>query len=612
METDPPVPKRKRPVLRIVLLSILIILVIAATLIYQNFNRLISDALIKSFNASVISEVYELKFDNLRVNLIDQSIRVFNVTLVPREKPNEYAYINSSFHLKTDEILLDSVHLRTLLLENKLNVKRILIDKPNVELMLEGERHIMLPFKDTTRVVPDSAKMDVESLFRSFRLKEFQLYEAAFHVTNRTRQREFVINNFSISLKDLLITQEPGEYTTSFKRVVLILGHLSGNMKQGPVQRISFKGLSYTVDSLNLQLSLDTLMYRFRDFSFGFQDLDVQTADSLYHVKLKSFITSYRNKSVRIKDVSFKPNFTLEALQRDKRFQSTGFSGTLGGVEITGLNFDSLLYARKVLVANVNLNQVRAVLFKDKTKPLDPNKYPEYLGQTVRRIPLPISIDQLKVTGINLESNERKPDSTLAKVSIIRGSATVENITNLKPKAVLTLQADAWLMGKAHFNARLNFHYSKPQFDFEGKLDKFNLSGLSPLISAYTPVKINDGVADEISFAGKAEEKSAKGSMKFLYHDLEVDMDLKKAAWANSILAFGANTLLESSNPPKPNAPPRIVNFKIERDRNKGFVNVLIKSLLNGLKETMMMSKENRKKYKKALKKADQEKENKR
>ena len=41
---------------------------------------------------------------------------------------------------------------------------------------------------------------------------------------------------------------------------------------------------------------------------------------------------------------------------------------------------------------------------------------------------------------------------------------------------------------------------------------------------------------------------------------------------------------------------------------NKGFVNVIIKSVLNGLKETMIMSKENRKAHKEAVKKSKQNK----
>jgi hypothetical protein len=277
-------------------------------------------------------------------------------------------------------------------------------------------------------------------------------------------------------------------------------------------------------------------------------------------------------------------------------------------LEINGLNFDSAIYARKFFIDTITIDQVSASLFKDKTKQLDKSKLPVYLGQAVRKISLPIRINQVKVTKVNLESNERKPDSTLAKVTITRGTVELKNITNLNSASALTMRADAWLMGKAHFNARLDFYYSKPQFDFEGELGEFDLTDLPPLISAYTPAKIGKGMVDEITFSGIAKERGATGSMKFLYHDLEVDMALKKASWANSIIAFAANTVLESSNPPSADAPPRVVNFTIERDMNKGFVNVLIKSLLNGLKETMIMSKENRKKYKEEVKKVERQK----
>jgi hypothetical protein len=51
-----------------------------------------------------------------------------------------------------------------------------------------------------------------------------------------------------------------------------------------------------------------------------------------------------------------------------------------------------------------------------------------------------------------------------------------------------------------------------------------------------------------------------------------------------------------------------MVKFHIERDVTKGFINVLIKSLLNGFKETMFMSKENKQSYKEDKKQAKKEK----
>jgi hypothetical protein len=91
--------------------------------------------------------------------------------------------------------------------------------------------------------------------------------------------------------------------------------------------------------------------------------------------------------------------------------------------------------------------------------------------------------------------------------------------------------------------------------------------------------------------------------MKFLYHDLEVELALKdQAKWKSSLIAFAANTIVHASNPGSSSLPPREVKLHAERDMNKGFVNIIMKSLLNGVKETLIMSKENRAAYQAARK----------
>src|SRR6185369_17941885 len=107
MNTDPEKVPKKISVKKIILISILAIISIAGILLYNNFNRLLSEALLRSFNSSIASDVYELKFENLRVNLFDRTIQVYNATMLPREKPlKEYPYINSSFRLKTEKLTL--------------------------------------------------------------------------------------------------------------------------------------------------------------------------------------------------------------------------------------------------------------------------------------------------------------------------------------------------------------------------------------------------------------------------------------------------------------------------------------------------------------------------
>jgi hypothetical protein len=598
MDNDDIPVRRKRPVLRIILVTALIFLITAGALLYINFNRLLSDALMKSFESSLAADVYELEFDNLRVNFIEGSIRVFDVSLQPREKPRkEYPYINSSFLLTTEEITLEKVEIRTLLKFNRLVLERISITKPYVDVMLNGKRHILFPFRDSVETAETKATTKKEKL-AAFSLKEFSLIDVSFHTINTQEQREFNSKNFTIRLRDVQLSQQPGEYQAFVHDASLSIGELNGHLKNGPIQQIGFKNFEIGFDSVAILFTLDSLQYHLRDFTAGLQDLDIQTADNLFHITLQSFDLSFKEKYVKLNAIRFKPNVSHAVMQQKYAYQHTEFSGSIGTLDILQLNFDSLLYAQKFFVDEIILDQVKASIYKDKSKPMDSTRFPVYLGQTISGISMPLAIKRVSAKNVYLQNTEKKPDNTLATVTIARATLNAKNITTLSSKSDLTMQADAWINDKVHFTTALAFSYNKPQFSFEGSLHPFNLSDLNPLIRAYTPAIINSGIAHEISFSGLAEETKSSGTMKFLYDSLEIDLQLhEQARWKSGILAFAANTVLNNSNPVSSTSPPRVVRFNVERDMNKGFVNVIIKSILNGLKETMIMSMENRKAY---------------
>jgi hypothetical protein len=603
----------KVTVTKSIVLSVVVILMIGGILIYYNFNRILADALMKSFNSTLVSQVYELKFKKLSVNIFQGDIKVSDVSLQPREKPlRHYPYINSSFKLKTKKLQLENVEIRSLLTSNKLILDKILIEKPEIEVSLTGKRSIMLPFKDTTSVSSDSARTkdggETGMPLNSFFLKEFQLVDAAFHLTNEHKQRAFSTNNFSISLHALTVAQKPNEHKASFDKVALSFGEVSGK----GLRKIAFKDFKIGIDSLDVHLSMDTMIYHFHDFTTRLSDLNILTIDSLFDITMGSFDLSYSKQSIKLKKIALKPNVSNDVLQSKHQYQHTEFTGTVGSLELKAINFDSAIYANKLFIDEVVLDSVEALIFKDKTKPFDKNKYPAYLGQTVKGISLPLLIKRVKATNVNLVNVERKPDSTNATVHIQRATAELKNITNLPTNEKLLMLADLYIENKAHAKLKIEFNYNKPNFNFDGTIAKFNLPDLNPLILAYTPAKINKGTLDEISFSGLAQQTKADGTLKFLYHDLEIDLELhEKAKWRNGLIAFAANTAVASSNPRSTEVPARVVQFHIERDMNKGFINVIMKSILNGLKETIIMSKENRKNYKEEKKEEKKEKKKK-
>jgi hypothetical protein len=604
-------PKRKSSFKKYLLWitgGIFVVMLITGIILYYNFNRILSDALMKSFNSSIASDVYELKFKNLNVNLLKGNIKVRDVELSPREKPlKDYPYINSSLRLTTKKLLLTNVEITTLLQQNKLKLERIEINKPEIELIIADVVPVFIPFKDSSEVLGTDEQESKRSL-ESFFLKEFKLINGSFQVANSAKHRDLSVKRVNITLTDLMMDQHPGKDLISYSHIGLFIGEITGSLQRDKIKYISLKDYSLTVDSLEIQKTPDTLIYHFADYSLGLNDLDLQTEDSIFHLTLKSFQLSYSDKSVNLKNLAFNPNISNEMMQKRFKFQNTQFAGSVGSLSVNGINFDSLLFSKKLFIDEISMDSVSASIYKDKTKPLDTNKFPEYLGQSVKAISLPLLIKEVKATNVSIVNDERKPDSTYAKVNINRGTAEVKNITNTNTNRVLSVKANAYLENKARFYLNLDFSYLRPQFNFDGRFNKFNLTDLNKVIESYAPAKIKKGIIDEITFSGVAKKTDSNGTLKFLYHDLELEVELlDQAHWKNSLLSFAANNVIASSNPVSESLPPKEVRFQAERDMNKAFINLILKSVMAGLKETIFMSKENKKNYRKEKKEARKE-----
>ena len=159
--------------------------------------------------------------------------------------------------------------------------------------------------------------------------------------------------------------------------------------------------------------------------------LDIQTADSISHLTMDSFDLSYKEKSIKLNNVSFKPNISDAEMQKKFTWRTSQFSGTVGTMNLLGVNFDSLVYKGKIFIDEIVLDKVSAFIFKDQRKPIDKNKFPGYPGQQIKAIPIPLLIKHLKATNVNLVNKEQKPDGGYGKANINRATLNVKNITTL-------------------------------------------------------------------------------------------------------------------------------------------------------------------------------------
>lgn len=581
------------------LAGVLLLIIGSVYYVYSNLNVLLTDALNNGFNNNIISDVYDLKFEGLDVNIMTGSVKVFNVKMDPKEKPeNDYPYINSRFHLSAEKMILKNVDLVKLLRFNKLDLKKIELDEPGIEFQIADSIPVFFPFKPAKA---DTTSQKNKKSIESYYLEEFSMKDAFFHVVNTAKVREFNIEKINLSLRDILVDRQPGKDLITYKNFDFSIGELTGNLEGKNFQYVQFKDFNVNIDALRLEETPDTVMYHWEDITTGIKNLDLQTADSIYHITLESFQLNYKKKSIEFEKLHAKPNISDAAMQRRFKYRKEHMAVDIGSLKLEGVNFDSLIFKRKVLVDEILLDKVSADLYKDLRKPFPPDHRPKYLGQQFQSMDMPLFIRHVKATHVNLKNTEILPDGeTVGLANINRATLEIHNITSLPTKDDLTINAEAYIENKAKATVVLTFNYGKPYFTFTARVDKFDLIDLNALTNSYTPARISKGVADEITVTGYVNETQSNGTMKFLYHDLVIDINLEdKAKWKSTILNFAANTALSASNPPSPDLPIKEVKFEVIRDPRKGFMNMIIKSILDGLKETFLMDKENKKAYKK-------------
>jgi hypothetical protein len=592
---------------RLTVLTVIVILTVLSFYVYKNFNRLISEAIMRSFNANVISDVYDLSFDHLNINIVTGEVKIRNVVIAPKKTPLQpYPYINSSFVLQTRRIDLHSVDIYTLLKHNRLQVSTIEIEKPEISVQLKGRNHVLFPFKAGDKT--SEARMEqLKKYFDSYFLKEFVLRDASLSMEDEHEGSSYKIGALNLFVSDIQLNQLPDVDSLKFRKADLEMNGLSVHAKSGGFKSMISKSFGLGIDSFSIQQRPDTVCYQVADFKTLIQDWELVTADSIYVISAKSAELLRREKVLHISGVVMKPTLSHDAFNQLRKYQKELYSITVKKVDVSNISIDSLRSYRTLLIGKVSLDSADVLIYKDKTKDVDLKRFPGFPGQQLNSVGFPLNIKELKITGSALEYQEKKVDGDLASVKIGRMKLNALNITNQKPGTRLSVKLEGFLDNKVPIDLALSFSYKMPEFSFKGAIKPFDLKDLNPVIEAFAPTSVKNGFVDAINFSGNGYQQYATGDMEFLYHDLGLTFDMKKySKLKNSLISFATNNYLNSSNPASNNKAARVVKFDVDRDMNRGFMNLVVKSVVSGLQETMLPSRENRKmnrETKKALKK---------
>ncbi len=219
-----------------------------------------------------------------------------------------------------------------------------------------------------------------------------------------------------------------------------------------------------------------------------------------------------------------------------------------------------------------------------------------------------IIADTVVIKNVNVAYTEYNPKTDGRGTVYFNGlKGRIFNVTNdsvsLIENHYANAYVEAYLMGKGKLNVHLAFNLTDPLggFSYDGSLGTMETSAINSLSKPLAMVATSSGKVNSMTFDIKGNVKGASGTLVLKYEDLNIVL-MKKDERENfkkmGLISLFANALLVDNANPKGNGPLKVAHPSYARPHDGSFFNLMWKTVFEGLKESVGITKEKENKLK--------------
>ncbi|MCE3226389.1 MAG: hypothetical protein K0S32_940 [Bacteroidetes bacterium] len=499
---------------------------------------------------------YAVTLEASSVNIFGRSLTLKKVGFVPVK---QRAVNEAAFCLIADEIKLSGINAFSFLADRCLCARKLSFTNPVIVLFQENE----IPNKDSLNERVTLFKVISKEL-DEISIDNIQTKNALFKIYGHGDKPTEVLssNENEIELKTFLVNENTDRQKRNFTAKRFII-------------------------------RMKSCVYR--------------TPGGLYTLKGKNLYASYFDSLLTIDSLDLQPNFKKEDFG-----EKAGKQVSRVKLKATSIRFHSmnvgLFFEKNWFIANgLEIGQFDLNVHRDKNMELEKIRKPS-LQRIIFNIPFKIKLDTIRIKHSEIVYEhlaEGNKEPGIISFNELSGTVTgMNNDTSLLAKnGDLKIKADALFMNKGKLHAFYNFPLttSKEVFFCSGTLSAMPLSAVNQMLEKTANASIRKGQLDLVSFSFRANESHSKGKMKFMYHDLKMDLlDKDNKGEKKRFASFMANVLIKNSNPEK-KGEARITDIYYERYPYKFFLYYTWKSLQSGImpavgvnSETMLKKSDNK------------------
>jgi hypothetical protein len=531
------------------LLSFILLFIILGVILNVFYDKKIIELLENHVSKSTNNE-YILSIDKLKINLSTQSLTLNNLLLTPSKKGIR-AKTQYVFKIKTLKIVGFS-------LMSYIRGQNILIDK----IEFEGPQVSVFQASDKTS---KNKTTENQLLSNTSLLKKLNSISIS-HIN-------------SLHLK-LNIYKNDGDTLASFSsnNINLSIQDLSINTKA--------HGMSDLFFAKKFGVQINNFHYRFDDGLYTIY------GKSLYATSLDSALVIYSLKLI--------PNFSKKEFANKVGRQINRLEIISPKIKCSKLDYNLFIKENKLDLHKVELASYAINVFRDNTFPLAHIVWPS-LQAILKNLPLKVSVDTIEMKNGSLGVEILNPGSiTAGKISVNKMNIVIAGIQNDtscytdKQNIKIAVTGCVWNKGWLKETCIFPLKSTEEFFYCSGSMTSMPMTYFNPMIQPTKHFLIKSGQLDYVSFSFVAHKNSSNGTMKFLYHDLEIELINKvenKNGLKRNIKKLVLNKLIIKDSNPDKHGVIRISAIHAEHNPYRFFLNYVTRSILSGIEPAIIGEK---------------------
>lgn len=338
----------------------------------------------------------------------------------------------------------------------------------------------------------------------------------------------------------------------------------------------------------------DPLGYSYGEVKFILTDLWFQFETGLYDMGLDKFTVVKKDSSVILEGFRMKPKYGREEFSKQLKSQDDRFNIDIGKIEVAGIGYRRFLEGNPLEITRIMIDGMTADIYRDKNVPFDLMNYPEYYNELFLKLSIPLQINAVEIDNSRLIYSELATGAAQAGEILFEDFKLVSYKLNNRPvndsvEDFMQINVKAKIMGEGPLNADLvlPLEGNTRAIRCSGSVGAMKVVPLNGMLEPSINIKFNDGLLTRMTFAFEGDERLSSGWMEFLYKDLNVAILKKEPGKEWGLLSMLANTVTLSNNPHS-GKDPKIVAIGYERDRNKGVINFIWKTIQSGMIRTII------------------------